>query len=249
MLGGNFLHGIRAIGVLFSYLSNSFFCKPVLSMILANRCSWFQIRSRQMFPICARNNSYYGGFGHSELIRNLLARFSVLVIDLSDFYNLFIGKLVHWMIHSKKSRNPNPLLNSILSIIFCCSKKQMIRIAARRIVAFVANHQRRINDSVLQYVSQSVSTDSCISIQSKKSISFMGFACFPFPALIWRLSVYFCPKTALRMSEGFDIFGLHNKFVLLCRAPGCFYNAGAISFQRIFKFPVLSMMNFQFQPR
>lgn len=126
------------------------------------------------------------------------------------------------------------LITGILCIISSRSKEKVYGIYTGGIVAAVENKHAIGNKLAVNHPRNPMRPygQPEITTRSNHAISVSVFGSYPLPAAI-RL-VYVFPESTFQcwvkilLSSGVKItFWLHNKFSLLCRAPGCFYSAGA----------------------
>ncbi len=196
-----------------------------------------------MFPRSIVNNSVHVSRAYSKQ----LGKFSLVVWILVKRSNLFNGDGCKLRESVFLSNALPALRDHIARIVGVSSKKKMVRVHARPIVAAMKNaHAFRDNPIVndpRNYVNTRGTVFSFPSTHA--AISSRELASNPVPARFSFLDSI--PKSVLKVFgkalcfAGF--FGnviLHNKFVLLCRAPGCWFNAGASSFRMDF-LPNMSM--------
>ncbi len=121
----------------------------------------------------------------------LFASGSVL-IKLQNFKNLIFRKLAQWMSDSF-SILPSSFFYRILSIIFRSSKKQMVRIAAKWRITFMANKHVFWNGTTFQFEYQTMRPPVIFSV---KVISIPTlYRASPKPAIIWSSNVDIGPKS------------------------------------------------------
>lgn len=179
----------------------------------------------------------------SVLLPNVLHGVKSGRVTVPDFCNLRFSNFRHSMLLSLAAIKAT-LLCRIRSVIFWCSDKQVLGVYACWIVAFVANKITVRNFSILIGICKSAS-NHIPAIELETSVPPAPFMASPRPAFVFSGNQNPRPKSFsfefLRIIGSGVSMILHNKFVLLCRAPGCWFNAGAICFPRIAFLKTLSL--------
>ena len=134
------------------------------------------------------NTSTYAVFGGKLALKKIAGSISEACLD-----NLFVSKFGTGMIHTVVV---TIFCNLIRHIISMRSEKQMTRVAARRIVAFMANYHFVGDRAVGEFIGNTMrkSRFSGALSDANPAISGFEFGCLPFPAIMRSALVYILPK-------------------------------------------------------
>ena len=151
-----------------------------------------------MFPCLMMNNSVYSPISYSELAPKFILTIKSCCIKLSDFYNIFLRQFCHPMFLASKIfvMLSSSFSNHIMSIVFGCSKKKMIRVTASSVITFVTNLHFLWNYSFQRLVYCSMGKNISTS-RPNNAISSFSNRCLPRPTFIRITKQYFFPKSII----------------------------------------------------
>lgn len=153
----------------------------------------------EMFPFPSRRNALDTGLAHVKQFCQIHARVATCRVHVPDCHDLSLGEFSALMVFTTKPlSNPSPLFPRIFHVISGCAFKQMLGVAARRVVASVTNHHRIWDWPILQFVRKSVRqppTPRWSFYWSKHPISTLVSITHKWPAVIRLPYLDFCPKT------------------------------------------------------
>lgn len=156
-----------------------------------------QMMIQTTFPMTI--SSYERNSGSSSYSMSLV--YHTYVTDLLRFFRLFFVFVV-----------PSSFRNRIGSIIFCSSKKQVVRVNTWRIVAFMAYQFSFWNSSIFKYPRNTMRFLELI-FNAYGSITFFRFGPKPYPAIFRFFDV---------IEETFGKILLHGKLILSRAIPRTF---------------------------
>jgi len=90
--------------------------------------------------------------------------------------------------------NKSTFFNRVLSVLFGCSQKQVLRITARRVVATMTDEQPIDGCVVGEEKSQPMRSNT-LAVQPKTSVTLGVTIAHPGPALIWQPHFHLLPKS------------------------------------------------------
>ncbi len=193
--------------------------------------------TRYPFPSLVGENSLHCRLAYVEEFSDFVLRhFSP---KSNYFFHLFVAKLVVW------AWTPATFCYHISRVVCVCSKKQMIRVNAWRIIALVKHAKTIWNSSPMDHPRNSVRGCGNVAVFSNDSV--FGFASrwnpkpafSKFRSMCWNWSelLNLFPKSrkygfgkTLRYEKSKYSVVLHFKSVLICHAFGCANSARAFPF-------------------
>jgi hypothetical protein len=140
-----------------------------------------------MFPLSTRNDVADGGFRYSENHRQPDQTHALLCVKESQFSHLGFIQSRNWIRASEHWWKLVPLcatlFHHVLRILFWSARKEMRRVAARRVVAFVQNPQSFWNWAYSHFISNPVRLMR-LSVYGKNSMSVVALCFFVRPAVV-----------------------------------------------------------------
>lgn len=210
-----------------------------------------------MLPSPTVNNPCNCAFGYSKTSCHICLADAAYAVNSPDLNDLRLCKNRPPTLFSA-TRHPPSLFHTISNVFFGGSGKEMARIATRWVVAMMTDIKSFSYWTRGDNVGISVRRNFRVS-ESKKTIAPINLVPQPRPAFIRASLFNFVPKSNLRrppslkcrcffswgrysltLLKSVGSFVSHSKSVLLCRAPGCFYNAGAICFPSLDNSPQMA---------
>ena len=173
------------------------------------------------------------GLTDSKLLCQFRLCESSRIIKFLDCFRRFVIQFFGVQV-SNWSIMVSSFFDSIKNIISIATNEEMIWIYTRRVIAMMKNTHSDRNISICQKPNSSMRSN--IKFQSPtdcdNSIAKSILGASPYPAFTGLF--YLFPKSLFKAwlkvlisyCSGANL-SLHNKFVLLCRAPGCLHSAGA----------------------
>lgn len=155
--------------------------------------------SRNMLPSGSINDSFDGLLTYSEQLSQLANPEPPLTSQVENIHHISVCKF------GNTHFGTSPItfsFSGILDILVNVSKIQVIRIAARRIVAMVKHPLSSWYRTIFQFPSNSV-CGGVFSSPRQKSIPIFLFVSRPYPAFIWLSGLNSFPKSTLRTFKEF----------------------------------------------
>lgn len=149
-----------------------------------------------MPPIYSKNDDVDRAVVNTILQSNSSLAHCSRFVQLANCANILLRECVAWVLFSVARFwiDPSTFLNSIPNIIFCRTKKKMIPIATRRIVAVVTHIESKIKVSVKQNIGYTMGRPILVP-KTEHSVPSVDCGSGPRPALIWAPPVHLGPES------------------------------------------------------
>ena len=174
-----------------SYLFHFLLCKSFRLFSWLCEFNWWHDRPSSVFPCATRNDLKYIRFRKAVRLGQNISRYPGCV-SVPDFYHLRLSKLVTGVALSH-----HPILPSfrafVVSVGLIGSKKEMRRVTAAPIIAFVKNQQKTWNRSERDFPSYAMREPS-VRFKPERAVSTLRGRPNVRPTFIWSAYFNLLPK-------------------------------------------------------